>query len=252
MNYFTKEWYELCQKTNIHFSFKEMKEAEFFSEEYFQQLYKKELTEWLILQEEIALHKDQLGVIKENCTSCELFDKKKLSQQFYQEFIHRQEYIKTILPEEVLKQIADIRVCALDRASHKVIQAIILFCKNNEKSVNRTIKEYEKYYKKASKSFDRSIVENINFHDCSIIDVRQTEQYVLILFDNKGSFTDIYGVKFENYKIIKQDALLKNSWWLYDEIYKINNKYELHGLLQNKKMDLVDFIISADNITFIH
>lgn len=250
MNYFTKEWYELCQKTSIHFSFREVKEAESFSEEYFQQLYKQELTEWLRLQKEIALHKDPLGVIKENSISCHPFDRKKLSQQFYQGFIHRQEYIKTILPEEILKEIADIRVCALDKVSYKVIQAITLFCKNNEKSVNRTIKEYEKYYKKASKSFDRSIVENINFHDCSIIDVRQTEEYLLILFDNKGGFTDVDEVKFENYKIIKQDDLLQNSWWLYDEIYKINNKYELHVLLQNKKMDLVDFIISADNITF--
>ncbi|AKN32350.1 hypothetical protein Ccar_16360 [Clostridium carboxidivorans P7] len=252
MNYFTKEWYELCQKTSIHFPLKAMKEAESFSEEYFQQLYKQELAEWLRLQEEIALHKEKLGAVKESCISCEPFDREKLSQQFYQGFIHRQRYIKTILPEEILKEIADIRVCALDKASHKVIQAITLFCKNNEKLVNKTIKKYEKYYKKASKSFDRRIVENINFHDCGIIDVRQTEQYLLILFDNKYGFTDIDEIKFENYNIIKQDALLQNSRWLYDEMYKINDKYELHVLLQNKKMDLIDFIISADNITFRH
>lgn len=26
--------------------------------------------------------------------------------------------------------------------------------------------------------------------------------------------------------IIKQDGLLKNSWWFYDEIYKVNDKYD--------------------------
>lgn len=55
MNYFTKEWYELCQKTSAHLSLEESKEAESFSEEYFQRLYNEKLTEWLALQEEISL-----------------------------------------------------------------------------------------------------------------------------------------------------------------------------------------------------
>ncbi|WP_373844651.1 DUF4085 family protein [Clostridium sp.] len=250
MNYFTKKWYELCQKISIHFSLKEVKESESFSEEYFHQLYKQELMEWLSLQEKIVSYKAELEITKGSCISYEPLDREKLSEQFYEGFIYRQEYVKTALPEEILKEIADIRVCALGKASYQVIQAVTLFCEDNEKSVNRTLEEYQKYYKKASKSFDRNIVENINFHDCSIIDVKQTEQYLSILFDNSGGFTDIDEVQFENYEIIKQDALLQNSRWLYDEIYKINDKYELHVLLQN--VDLVDFIISADNITFKH
>ncbi|MBU3129978.1 DUF4085 domain-containing protein [Clostridium tagluense] len=71
-----------------------------------------------------------------------------------------------------------------------------------------------------------------------------------MLFDNSGGFTDIYEMQFENYKILKQDALLQNSWWLYGEIYKTNGKYELQALLQNKDMDLVEFSVSADHIYF--
>jgi len=39
MKYFTKEWYELCQKTSFHLLLEEEKRAETFSEEYFQLLY---------------------------------------------------------------------------------------------------------------------------------------------------------------------------------------------------------------------
>ncbi|KJR47528.1 hypothetical protein UF75_2106 [Desulfosporosinus sp. I2] len=54
----------------------------------------------------------------------------------------------------------------------------------------------------------------------------------------------------DNYEIIKQDALLQNSWWLYNEIYQTNGKYELHVLLQNRNMGVIEFIVSAENISF--
>ena len=67
-----------------------------------------------------------------------------------------------------------------------------------------------------------------------------------MLLDNTGGFTNIDEVTFENFNIIKQDDLLKDSWWLYEEVYKVNDKYEFHVLLQNNKMGLIDFIISTD------
>ena len=53
MKYFTKEWYELSQKTSFHLHLEEEKKAATFSEDYFQQLYNIELNNWLTLQEEI-------------------------------------------------------------------------------------------------------------------------------------------------------------------------------------------------------
>ncbi|MBU3202482.1 DUF4085 domain-containing protein [Clostridium estertheticum] len=250
MNYFTKGWYELCQKTSNHLLLKEERQAEAFSEEYFQELYNEKLTVFLDLHEQAASHLAECEVAKESYIPHEPFDREKAYQHFHKAFIYNQEHIKKILPKEILKKIADIRVYVLDKASRQVINAVTLFCEDNEKLVSRTINEYKEYYKKALKSFDRNMVENINFHDCTIIDIKQTEQSLSILFDNSGGFKDIDVIQFENYKIIKQDALLQNSWWLYDEIYKTNGKYELHILLQNKNMDLVEFIVSAEYIFF--
>lgn len=197
-----------------------------------------------------ASYQAERKAAKENYIPQEPFDVEKASQQFHEAFIYNQEHIKKILPEEILKNIADIRVFVLDKASRKVIKAVTRFCEDNEKSVNRTIKEYQKYYKKVSRLFEKDIVENINFHDCNIIDIKQTEKSLSISFDNSGGFTDIDEMQLENYKIIKQDSLLQNCWWLYDEIYKINDKYELHVLLENKDRDLVEFTVSAEHICF--
>lgn len=238
MNYFNKEWYELCGKINLHLLLEEDKQAEFFSEEYFQQLYNQKLMEYLDTWKELT------------CISNEPFDKENITKQFEEIFICHLKHTKKALPEEILIKIADIRVFALNKATHQVINDVTLFCEYNIQLVNRAFEHYNEYYKKALKSFDKDVVENINFHDCLITDIKQTEKSLSIIFDNSGGFTDIYEVQFENYKIIVQNDLLKDSWWLYNEIYKTNNKYELQVLLQNKNRNIVEFSISAEHISF--
>lgn len=250
MKYFTKEWYELCQSISLHFLLEEEKQAESFSEEYFLKLYYVKLNDWINLQQQVALHMTEHEKISEENTLNKPFEKEKAIEQFYNQFMHNQEYVKKALPYDILKEIADIRVFALNKASRKVINAVTKFCLENKHSVDRTMEQYRKYYRMAVQSFDKGMVESIRFHDCRIIKTDNSSGDLILHFDNTGGFTDINEVIFENYSIIKQDNLLEDSWWLYDEIYKVNDKYELHVLLQNKNMDLNDFIISVDNIVF--
>ncbi|WP_315120862.1 DUF4085 family protein [uncultured Clostridium sp.] len=211
MNYFTKEWYELCQKTSAHFFLEEAKEAESFCEEYFQRLYNEKLMEWLASEEEFCSYREGCGEAKESYIQPKPFDRKKASEQFYESFIYSQEHIKETLPKEILEKIADIRVYVLGKASCEVVKCVTAFCNHNEKLVKKTTEEYRKYYKKALESFDGTIIRNINFHDCIIIDIKEIEQSLSILFDNSGGFTNINEMKFENYEIIKQDSSLENS-----------------------------------------
>jgi len=71
-----------------------------------------------------------------------------------------------------------------------------------------------------------------------------------LFLDNTGGFTNIVEVNFENFNIIKQDDLLEDTWWLYEEVYRVNDTYEFHVLLQNNKTGLMDFIISSDQVSF--
>lgn len=242
----------MCQKTSFHLLLEEEKQAETFSEEYFQQLYHIEFNSWLTLQEEMD------SILKSNDTvnrdddnnNYEPFNKEKAIEQFHDVFIYNQAILKKGLPETILEQIADLRVVALFKATRKVINAVTKFCEGNERSVTTTGENYGRYYKEASISFDKGIVENFGFHDCTIIKSVQNDTNLTLLLDNTGGFTDIAEVTFENFNIIKQDDLLEDTWWLYEEVYKVNDKYEFHILLQNKNMDLIDIIISAELISF--
>lgn len=54
MNYFTKAWYELCQKTSAHLLLVEDEKAGSYSEEFFQKLYNEKLAEFLDLWKRVA------------------------------------------------------------------------------------------------------------------------------------------------------------------------------------------------------
>lgn len=281
MKYFTKEWYELCGKTDLHLCLVEDKEAESFSEEYYQKLYNQKLEEYLLLEErvasrslediktvelstlisiedisdeeiavEVVSHKKQLETAKDRCISQKPFNREEASKQFQERFALLQEHVQKSLPNEILEKIADIRVFALDRASREVIDDVTRFCDDNEKEMMRILEEYREYYKNALESFDKSVVEKINFHDCTIIGIEQTEAFLTIRFDNTKGFTDINEIRFENYRIVKQEGILKNSCWLYNEIYKVDGKLELHVLLLNRSMELLELIVCAENISF--
>ncbi|WP_419392734.1 DUF4085 family protein [Cytobacillus praedii] len=251
MKYFTKEWYELCQKTCFHLLLEEDKQAETFSEEYFQQLFNTELIQWLDFQEEVAslMETAETGNREENNENTP-FNREQEIEQFHESFLFNQACLKEELPETIVKEIADIRVFALKKATRSVINAVTEFCENNERFVAATSEEYRKYFKEASLAFDNEIVENFGFHDCTIIKSVQDGNSLTLHLDHTGGFTNINKVTFENCMIIKQDDLLEDSWWLYEEVYKVNDKYEFHVLLQNSKLGLIDFINSADQVSF--
>jgi len=250
MKYFTKEWYELGKKTSFHLSLEEEKQVETFSEQYFQQLYNIKLNNSLKLQQEVASYIAESETADGDYIEHKRFDREKATELFYNQFIFNQDYIKDLLPKNILNEIADIRVFILDKATRNVIDAVTQFCEQNVRSRDSAIEEYRKYYKESLKSFDKIMVENIGFHDCVIISSKKEGKSLILIIDNSRVFTDIDEVVFENYNIIKQEGLLENSWWLYNEIYKVNDKYELHILLQNRNSDLIELIISFENIAF--
>ncbi|MCS1384829.1 DUF4085 family protein, partial [Lysinibacillus sphaericus] len=209
MKYFTKEWHELCQKNNLHLHLEEEKQAETFSEEYFQQLYHIELNSWLTVQEEANLR------LKSH-ENYEPFNKEKGIEQFHDIFIHNLMYLKKQLPETIVKQIADIRVFTLDKATRNVINAVTQFCEENYRIVTTVIEDYKRYIKENSTLLDIEIDGDFSFHDCKIIKSIKNDKSLKLLLDNKVSDTNIDEVIFENINIIKQDDLLEDSWWLYE------------------------------------
>ncbi len=282
MKYMTKEWYNTMQKTSFHLLLKTSKQAESFSEDYFKQLYKKEEAAWLQLQEDVSNVKfedvfpeefymekvdgtpidaeefeeakksyfemrEQARINYENNPT--IFDAEQERKTFKQSLRYNTKHLKTNLPENILQKVADIRVLALNRASAEVKKEITAFCKENDKSGKDAMKAYWKDYNKTFKRRKPDFAENFNFHDCKIVSYRKKGSDLLIGLDNSGGFTGINQIIFKNCDIIKQDKSLRGAWWLYDEIYKTDNGYQIHVLLQNK--ELIDFTVNVKDVEFV-
>ena len=91
-------------------------------------------------------------------------------------------------------------------------------------------------------------------HDCSIANISKEKDRLIIELDASGGVTDIKAIIFEEYEIIEEEMNFKNGWWLYEEIYITDNKYEIHSLIDGSKdnnhCNLGYFTIKAKYIYF--
>ena len=245
VKYFTKDWYELSQQTGYHLGLKEESRAETFSESYFQELYSTELSRWLHVQEEVAF------LMQESYGTGEPFEPSEATRQFQVAFKQKLELYKRVLPGTVLDQIADLRVFALDTAAPDVIQAVTRLCEHNERSVRAATENYTKYFQEAFVTMENEIVQHFGFHDCTVKKSILNDNTLTLWLDNAAGFTDIDQIIFENAEVLQHEAGLDGAWWLYEEIYKANDKYEFHVLLQSRGRDLIEWTVSADKVIFL-
>jgi hypothetical protein len=281
MKYLTKEWYETMQKTSFNLLLKVSKKAETYSEAYFNELYKREEKKWLKYREEVSKLKlediypekfeaeyddgismdpsayeeakrdyfemrEQVRLDLENAPP---FDPDQEKEDFRQAFRYGVKHLEENLPDHILQKVADVRVLALNRASADVKKIITAYCKANEKIVESTLKAYEAEYGRTFKDAEPDFAEGFDFHDCKVVSCRKKGKDLVITIDNSGGFTTISQIIFRNCSILLQDKRLHGAWWLYDEVYRKNDRYEVHILLQSHK-ELVDFIVNVTDVTY--
>lgn len=279
MKYMTKEWYETMQKTHHHLSLKVSKEAEAFSEPFFKTIYELEEKKWLKLTKEIfelivnispkeffvknidgsPLKEEVLEKNEEECpeqyeqprlnyVNRPPFDAERERKKFKQSLRRNIKYLKNTLPDEILKKVADIRVLALNYASDEVKKEISKYCENNEKIIKCATSAYQSHYEQEFKSNVPLFVKEMNLHDSMVLSCRRKGNDLLLTIDNTGGFTNICEIRFKNCNVIKKDKSLHGARFLYDEIYRCGERYEIHFLLE--KNQLIDFIVSVENVEF--
>ena len=284
MKYFTKKWYRLCQKTYKYLLLEADSRAELFSETFYQEIYDRKFNEFLKLQEKIAaatiddLYPKEMpaNLIDESWTLAELSKMKaeyalameenskafvpnppvnveKVIKYFYKSTLYDIRHAKKNLPTEIYDEIADIRVYALGICSDKVLRDVTIFCETNDASVLKTMYEYKQYLKKSRTYITRKLMNRFDFHDSILVQMEKQDESLLLTMDNSNGYGIYRKIRFLDYEIIKQDASIENCWWLYEEVYFINGKYEIHVLLQSRdtKGKLIDFIVSSKEIQFI-
>jgi len=278
MKYMTKEWYETMQKTSLDCMLTISQQAEVFSEEYFKKLYRRKERKWLKELEEIAeinlaeVLPEELCFIpadgsatdeaeleeaksvydefrekaRESFENRHPFDPEQERKNFKKWFRFKVKELQEKLPEAILEKVADIRVLALDCASAEVKKEIRRFCRGNHKSVQSAMAGYRKQYERQFKGNPPAFAEKISLHDCIIKSCRKSGKDLIITLDNSGGFTNINQLCLKNCEVLKQEAPLRGAWCLYEELYKTGDKFEIHFLMEKKK--LIDFIVSVDDV----
>lgn len=244
MRYCTKDWYWTAQKTSLHLSLKVNKKAETFSEKFYRELYAKKLAE------RIALDKDYSDVTFEEVFDETDFEDKAAYERARREYVppafdleqtkrnfaswQRRDinYLRRVLPKEILDKTADIRVLALDVASAEVKRLITAFCKENERKVQRAFKELERAEIRAfggKENLPAFCRESL--HDCTITSCRTKGKNLVLDIDNSGGFTNAVKVIFKNAEIVEREGRLAGTDWLYSEVYKCKRGLEIHAML---------------------
>ena len=280
MKYFTKEWYLAMQNTVFFPELKVSKRAGEFSEAYYKELYAREEAKWLFevsspIPEDAVTAFD--GFLKELLSSDytsdmtpaereelerELEEERKRALEAFAEVpeldpdeekknfkrIHRREIarIKETLPDEILNTVADVRVLALGYASPEVKKAISAFCRENRRRTERAISAYRKQFEKTFASDPGSFANGLDLHDCEAISCRRRGNDLVITVDSSEGFSDISELRLKNCAVIEREKPLAGAIFLYEEIYKTPDGYELHFLLS--KGDLFYFTATAADV----
>ncbi len=241
MKYMTKEWYETMQQTNLDCLIKISKEAEAFSESYYQKAYYKREQQWIRVKRKAAEIERKLA--QEDMP----FDEKMVKRWFRamtQEYIR---YYNRILPDEILSKVADVRVLALGYASKEVKKALAALSDENEKKVKAVFQAYQKEYQQTFGDAPPAFAQRFCLHDCRVLSCRKRGKDVVLQLDSSGGFTDVTKLVFENGEVLLRERPLAGSWWLNDEIYLVDSGYQIHALLE-RNGDTIYFIVNAKNV----
>lgn len=176
-----------------------------------------------------------------------VFDPEKTRQKCERDLQEKIVQLKKILPLEILNEVADIRILALDVATSEMIQKIASFCKQNEAIEKAIAKQYEDYLQKYQTRPGREFVQELDFHDCEVLSLEWCGNDLIIHLDNCSGFTEHNTIFLRDAELLQCDGDLENAWWLYEEIYDADSRFELHILLQGKK-ELLYFTVRAAEI----
>ena len=233
MKYMTKKWYQDMQNgTLLPHGLQVDSKAEHYSDTYYRKLYAQKKAQWLAMRLEFV---NDWG---------EPFNRNEETRWFFQIYQQQKRRLLSELPQEILLQIADIRVFALGCCSESVYAQAKAFVEQSCASYRRTMEAYVAY--EESELQDVAFASE-SFHDGDVISLRRKGNNLCMAFDDEFEGLRYHRLIFKDAVVIKQDRRLSGAYWLYHEVYKIADGYEVHVLLWNKS-GLIDFIVQCSDI----
>lgn len=257
MKYFTQKWLQNTMNTGLFLPLDAKKKAGKFSEEYFQKLYQCKLIKFI--EQEKLVH-----VFQKDPEYTSVFvdfggDMSDPAASFAEMYEFKLSNIKQYLPDNIRRNIADIRVLALNTATWKNKVRIEWLARKERMAMEKPFKEYRAYYKRNRKKLEKHFNEDFNLHDEII--PRMYFQGSDFVMDIESEFDEMNPCQliFQNAKIVKSAGDFIRAYWKYDEIYLEGNSVEMHIAIgaeisedDETPLEPADMIIQASYIQFIH
>lgn len=280
MKELTKEWYIAGERADFKRWIKLDQRAEKFDEEYYQEVYNRELSKEI---DSFAFKPDNKPQInpelidrlkkfndkgsKKSRAVEELFtyisllddedepdDKKRITRDF--ENSHQQQIqIVETLPDEIKERIADKRLFALGYATQEVINLLKSYCETLQDAVNNTLCDVhilsmlteinttagkEIWEKNLKLKPQKRLHLNRMFHSEEIIDQH---------WEGDSLWVSIYdrAIVIRNAKILQEEEPILGTTWLEHETYKTDTGFEFHFLfLKYKKGEVFPFYFTVE------
>ena len=228
MRYLTKEWYNLSQNTWLDFELRAHKGAYQKDEDLYQKLRKKRERSFI---KRIYKYYDNIpqGIIEVYGFSRKRFDIKRCKSLFYEEEKRKQSDAINSLPREISSQIADIRLYALGYCTREVLSQVRSLSEKNKRKVNEILANYSRVQEE--EKIPKDLRENIIFHDGQVVDCKFSRDLVIHLIECPGHRSN-NKITFQDVKIIKKEKTIRGSYWIYEELYIIEDGYEVHILFR--------------------
>ncbi|WP_408894439.1 DUF4085 family protein [Paenibacillus taichungensis] len=282
MKFRTKEWYELCQQTGLHFGLRVHSGAYELDEGLFLRLYKRKEKAHVNLEREVynidprsmlehdgtlLVRADQFfseeAVAEEDKMIYHMpaeqrahiekliaeydvrqpFDEKKCKEEYKEMMEWSVQSQKERLSQNIVEQIADIRVFTLGYCTREILLQLKKQSAENTREMDRVSKEYREAI--LAQDISDEIRSRVQFHDCTVTELLTGEEAV-IRFDTSGGFTNMNKLTLITPEIIRQEGEIVGSYWLYQELYRIDNGYELHVLFGGEPMP--ELIVRCEDI----
>ncbi|NLV98287.1 MAG: DUF4085 family protein [Clostridiaceae bacterium] len=250
MKYLTKEWYRKSNLTDLHFDLAILDEAADQDDELFASLYKDEEEQFiqdereeydydprnLFAEDSFDQESDLLDFLAEEEfieQLIESFDKrpafsaektKELFAEIYQASL---DAAKENLPPEIYSQIADPRVFALGFCSDEIYNLVRDFSISNNRESMQVLEDYEDMMR--LQNIPRQLRQRFGFHDCKITGWLSQGKDLVLTLDTEDGFTSDNRITFLDVTVLLDENIVR-LYWIYDELYKTENGYEVHIL----------------------
>lgn len=218
MRYLTKQWYQTMQDSGLGVCLEVDERAAEFSEDIYQTLRTQKLAQWLRDREEVC---QVLG---------ESFDPMGEERSF-DEFCARElETYRTRTPEPILTKVADLRLLAVGYCTREVFRDLKHYAQQCREQTEQTMDRAWEEIK--AQGLDEAFTGEHSLHDSVILTMEREGEDLVIEFErDEVEWPEIKAVRFRGAVILTQEQDVENAWWLYDEIWRNGEGYEVHALL---------------------